>query len=256
MRKILAYLSIIYEGDWNKIYQSIIDKEQIDQNKMNIVLSELKVDYITIIDNNYPESLKHIYKPPFVIFYKGNLELLNNNFKKISIIGSRENSDYGKDCTNMLCKELLLKDENIVIVSGLAKGIDSIAHTECLKQNGKTIAVIGNGLDITYPKCNKDLYESISLNGLIISEYPNGVIPKKEHFPIRNRLIAGISDGICVIEAKVKSGTMNTVSYALEEGKPIFCVPDRCFNESGCNKLIKEGAKLIENANDILEDLY
>ena len=255
MHEILVYLSIIHKGDWNKIYESILNKVPIDKDEVLKLTRDLECKYITILDASYPLCLKSIYKPPFVLFYKGDISLLSDNNFKIAVIGSRLNSDYGKDITEKICKELIEKKENCVIVSGLAKGIDSIAHQCCLNNNGKTIAVLGNGLDIIYPKENKNLYNNIIDKGLLISEYPPGTMPNKENFPIRNRLIAGISNCVAVMEAKTKSGTMNTVSHALEDGKQIFCVPDKCDVFSGCNKLIKEGAKLIENAIDILEEL-
>lgn len=253
MEEILVYLSIIHNGDWNKIYQDILDKRPIDKDEVKSVVNNLNIKYITLLNENYPSCLKTIFKPPFVIFYKGNIDLLNHQNKKIAVIGSRNNTDYGRLSTQKICKELV--EEKVIIISGLAKGIDSIAHNSCLACNGKTIAVLGNGLDVHYPKENFQTQERIEVNGLVLSEYPPGTQPNSDNFPQRNRIIAGISDGIVVIEAKQKSGTMNTVSHALECGKPIFCVPERNNCNSGCNKLIKEGAKLIESSKDILEDL-
>lgn len=254
MKEILVYLSIIHKGNWNKIYQDILNKRPINKEDALAIVNKLSCSYITILDNNYPVALKSIYKPPFVLFYKGNINLLNDSRKKLAIIGSRNNSDYGEIITETICQDLV--NNNTIIVSGLAKGIDSIAHKNCLKNNGQTIAVLGNGIDVIYPQENELLYKEIACKGVLISEYPPGVTPYREHFPERNRIISGISDGIAVMEAKTKSGTMNTVSHGLEDGKQIFCVCDRVNNNSGCNKLIKEGAKLIENAQDILEDLW
>lgn len=253
MEDILVYLSIIHNGDWNKIYQDIVEKKAIDKEDVEETLKSVTYPYITLLNSNYPECLKYIFKPPFVLFYKGDINLLNNNYKRIAVIGSRENSDYGKISTENICKDLV--KENVVIVSGLAKGIDSIAHSTCLDNKGKTIAVLGNGININYPKENEELYRKIEKEGLIVSEYPNDVQPDSFNFPQRNRIISGLSEGIVVVEAKEKSGTMNTVAHALEDGKQIFCVPERNNSNSGCNKLIKEGAKLIENARDILEEL-
>jgi len=137
------------------------------------------------------------------------------------------------------------------IVSGMAKGIDSIAHKTCLKEKGKTIAVVGSGLDFTYPKENLELQKEIEQNGLIISEYPDFVVPKAYHYPNRNRIIACLSNAIVVTEAKVRSGTLITVRYGLECGKEIFAVPYLANGESGCNLLIKEGAQLVENVDDM-----
>lgn len=253
MKEILVYLSIVHNGNWNSIYKDILEKRQIDKIDLDEKLKNFNVNYITLLDQDYPISLKNTLKPPFVLFYKGNIKLLKSENKKIAVIGSRENTDYGKNVTENICSDLV--KENFIIVSGLAKGIDSIAHNSCLTNNGNTIAVLGNGLDIYYPKENAKLYEKIEKNGLLISEYPPNTSPNKSHFPSRNRIIAGLSEGVLIIEAKEKSGTMNTVYHALEDGKQIFCVPDRINTNSGCNKLIKEGAKLVESAKDIIEEL-
>ena len=253
MEEVLVYLSIIHNGDWNKIYRDVLDKRPIDKTDILEKVKELNCSYITILNKDYPTCLKSTFKPPFVLFYKGNVELLKDNKRKIAIIGSRDNSEYGKLSTQNICRELV--QEKFVIVSGLARGIDSIAHKTCLESNGETIAILGNGINVSYPKENKELYTEIEEKGLLISEYPDNVAPDSSNFPKRNRIIAALSEGVVVIEAKEKSGTMNTVSHALEDGKQIFCVPDRCNSDSGCNKLIKEGAKLVENAQDILEEL-
>ena len=252
MEKVLVYLSVIYKGDWDKIYEAILNKQPIDKKDLEKILNTVTDNYITLLNSNYPDSLKQIFKPPFVLFYKGNLSLLNERVK-IAVIGSRNNSEYGKEVTETICKDLITKG-NVTIVSGLAKGADSIAHKTCINENGKTIAVLANGLNITYPKENNCLYKQIAEKGLILTEYPSDIMPDPKNFLSRNRIIAGISNGVIVTEAKTKSGTMNTVSHALEAGKQIFCVPDKLNTNSGCNKLIKEGAKLIENADDVLEE--
>ncbi len=252
MEEILVYLSVVHGGDWNKIYKDILDKKSVDKNDVDEVISSLKFKYITLLDSRYPSCLKSIFKPPFVLFYEGDISLINDTNRRIAVIGSRDNSKYGEESAFRITKGLCKQK---VIVSGLAKGIDSIAHSSCLEEGGKTIAVLGNGIDIIYPKENELLYNKIKENGLILSEYPSGTMPDSANFPTRNRIISGLSDGIVVIEAKEKSGTMNTVAHALEDGKQIFCVPERCNLGSGCNKLIKEGAKLIENEFDILDDL-
>ena len=253
MEEILAYFAIKYEGDWDRIYSAINKKEKVDTEEMKKLLVSNNCKYITLIGNDYPYRLKHIYKPPFVLFYKGDISLLNTPRKTIGVVGSRENSDYGSFVTEKFVKDLV--KENVVIISGLARGIDSIAHKTCLENNGNTIAVIGNGIDSCYPSDNLELQNEIASKGVVISEYPSFVPSNKEHFPKRNRIIAGLSDGILVSEAKYKSGSMITVSRALEMGKEIFCIPDLVYKESGCNKLIKEGAKLVENVSDILNEI-
>lgn len=253
MEDILVYFAIKYGGDWDLIYSAINKKERVDQEDLKSIIESNKSEYITLIGDKYPSRLKSIYKPPFVLFYKGDISLLNTECKTIGVVGSRENSDYGKRVTEKLVKELVKED--CVIISGLAKGIDSIAHRACLDSNGKTIAVLGNGISNVYPKDNKMLQDEISNFGVVISEYPDFIESNRDNFPKRNRIIAGLSDGILVTEAKNKSGSMITVSRALEMGKDIFCIPSSIEVESGCNTLIKEGAKLVECAKDILLEM-
>lgn len=213
-----------------------------------------KIKEISIDDINYPTNMKKIYDFPQRLFCKGNIELLDNR-PKLAIIGCRDYSEYGKKVAIKFSYELAKK--RIVIVSGGARGIDSFAHKGCLMAGGETIVVLGNGLDYIYPPENKDLEEEILRNkGLIISEYPLGTKPSKYTFPARNRIISGISDGVLVIEAKQKSGTLITVDFALEQGKNIYVVPGNInsVNSVGTNELIKQGAKLVSNINDILED--
>jgi len=247
-KKLLLNLAVYYNGDWDQIYNHISQKleppEDIDDSKLN---------YITILDDDYPLSLKHSLKPPFVLFYKGNINLLKRK-NLIGVSGSREVSEYGK----IACKTIVSKltRDNIVIVSGLAKGIDTIAHLTTITRHGETIAVIGNGLDIVYPLDNKGLVDDIlDHNGLILSEYPLGVQPAPEHFPMRDRIIAGISDLLIIPECKEKSGTLITVQYAVADGKDIYVVPHPIDDNTYNNELIKQGAYCITSGEDILENL-
>lgn len=220
-------------------------------------MKENNIDIIHIYGEDYPQILKQIYDPPISLYIKGNKEILNN--KNIGIVGCRECTDYGKKAAKYFAYNLA--KENINIVSGLAKGVDSYAHLGCLstyKENqncGKTIAVVGNGLDIIYPKENIELAnEIIKSGGAIISEYPCGTKPDKMNFPARNRIISGISSGIIVVEAKEKSGTLITVDFALEQGRDVFVVPGNInsINSVGTNDLIKQGAKMVTTYKDVL----
>lgn len=253
MEDILIYFAVKYEGDWDKIYSAINKKEKVDQKELEEMLTKNTSECITLLSEFYPQKLKNIYKPPFVLFYKGNIELLNQESKSIGVVGSRRNSSYGENSTKVIVKDLV--KNNVTIISGLAKGIDSIAHESCLEEKGNTIAVLGNGIDVNYPIENKELQNKIIENGLILSEYPSFKESNKEQFPKRNRIIAGLSDAILVTEASQKSGSMITVSRALEMGKDIFCVPYKIGLNSGCNSLIREGARLVESAHDILLEL-
>lgn len=180
------------------------------------------IELITINDKEYPEKLRNIDNPPVCLYVLGDKQILNKT--SISIVGSRECSEYGKTMSKAF--SYLLAKNNIVVTSGLAKGIDSAAHIGTLQAKGKTIAVIGTGIDIVYPKENKYLVEQIIKNGgAIISEYPLGTRPNKENFPRRNRIIAGLSDGVLVVEAREKSGALITVDYALDQGKNIYVIP-------------------------------
>ena len=249
MREVLLYFSCKYEGDMNNIMFAINNKEDVDLELLEKFKKLLTCDYITLLDKDYPNSFKYINKPPFVIYYKGDKKLLNKE-NKIAIIGSRNNTNYGRD----VCKEIVpfLVLNEVTIVSGLAKGIDGISQELTLLNNGKTIGVIGGGFDYFYPKENIDLFNNIINNGLVISEYPSFTRPSKDKFLRRNQLIAGLSDKIIVVEAYKRSGTLNTVMHGLEQGKDIYCVPNQMFKQSICNTLIKEGAFIVTKKEDIL----
>ncbi len=231
----------------NRKYQSYLDK-------INSWLKNSNNKLIIYTDKDYPENLKHINNPPFVLYCTGNMELLET--AQLAIVGARNNSTYGKNVTYKLCKEL--KDSNITITSGLAYGIDTLAHKYALENNLNTIAVVGTGVDIIYPSSNRELYSNIiSNNGLIISELPLGTTALRYTFPQRNRIISGLSKGVVVIEAASKSGSLITAQHALEQNKEVFAVPGSIFSTSsqGCNELIKQGAKLVCDINDILEEI-
>ena len=211
------------------------------------------IDIISMKDKEYPSILKNIYDPPISIYIIGNKKILN--LDTIAIIGCRECSKYGSNVAKELAYNISKRGINIV--SGLAKGIDSMAHIGTIRAKGKTIAVLGNGLDTIYPSENINLAKEIIKNdGAIISEYPLGEKPKKQNFPERNRIVSGISKGIIVVEAKEKSGTLITVDFALEQGRDVFVVPGNINqeNSTGTNKLIKQGARIITHYNDVLKE--
>ena len=216
-------------------------------------LQEEKIKMLTILDGAYPQRLKEIYLPPIVLFYRGNLSLINQ--RAVAIVGSRDHSKYAKDCIHELIPTIV--NDGIVVVSGLARGVDTLAHEETLKANGYTIAVIGSGLDVVYPPENSKLYDVIAKRGLILSEYPLQSRPLKFHFPYRNRIIAGLSHGVCVIEAKEKSGSLITANLSLSENREVFAVPGSIFSthSKGSNSLIEAGACLVSSAETISKNL-
>ncbi len=226
--------------DWDKI------KREFD------LTSKAGIKILTYQDDLYPTKLLNIYDRPAFIYVKGNLIKDEIN---IAIVGSRQASTYGKYTTERISRELAVK--GITIVSGLARGIDASAHRGALTGRGRTIAVLGSGLDVIYPPENKKLYAEIEQSGAIISEYPLGTPPLANNFPARNRLISGMSYGVVVVEAGEKSGSLITARLALEQGREVFAVPGSIDSAGarGTNKLIKQGAKLIENIADILEDI-
>lgn len=205
----------------------------------------------SILDKVYPLALKEIYNPPTLIFYQGNLELLA--FPKLAVVGTRNASKTGIKSIQKLIKEL---ENRFVIVSGLARGIDTAAHVASLKNGGKTIAVIGTGLDHYYPKENRLLQDYIAKNQLLLSEYEPNQPALKFHFPERNRIIAGLASGVLVAEAKMRSGSLITCERALEAGREIFAVPGSILDgkSDGCHHLIQEGAKCVTSGFDILSE--
>ena len=214
----------------------------------------MNYNFITIKDDVYPECLKEISNPPLKLYYKGNLDLLKEE-RLIAVVGTRNPSSYGKLCCEYMVKKMT--NANITIVSGFAKGIDSIAHKTSLLTDGKTIAVIASGLDIVYPASNLSLYREIEEKGLILSEYEAGVKPFKSNFPQRNRIIAGLSRGTIVVESKDRGGSLITADLALEFNRDVYAVPGDVFSEysKGCNNLIRDArAKSLSNINELLED--
>lgn len=241
-------------GLGEKIVSCILDKSiKIKARKHLEYMIKNNIDIVSIDDYEYPKILKEIYDPPVSLYVKGNKNILNNF--SLAIIGCREATEYGKKVARNF--SFKLAKENVTIVSGLASGIDSMAHIGTVYAEGKTIAVLGNGLDMIYPKENYLLAEKIlEKGGALVSEYPLGTKPEKMNFVARNRIISGLSRGVIIIEAKQKSGTLLTVDFALEQGRDIFVVPGNIdsVNSFGTNELIKQGAKIITNYCDVLEE--
>lgn len=212
---------------------------------------DVKFEVITINDRCYPEQLKQIYDAPKKLYVRGNKEILGGF--GIAIVGCRDNTKYGELITKNLAYNLA--KNGVVIISGLAKGIDSFAHIGAIYAKGKTIAVLGNSINTIYPKENEIIAQKIlEYGGAIISEYPVGSKIEKKNFPARNRIISGLSQGVIVVEAKEKSGSLITADFALEQGKDIYAVPGSITSchSAGTNNLIKDGAIPVTNYKDIL----
>ncbi|MFC2950122.1 DNA-processing protein DprA [Virgibacillus sediminis] len=208
---------------------------------------------ITIVDEIYPPMIKPIKDQPLVLYALGNVELLKHH-PSLSIIGTRNPTEEAAAKMKFIIPPLLEKD--CLIVSGMAKGIDSYAHRLALYNGGKTIAVLGSGFLHIYPRQNEILFKQIAEKGLLLSEYPPHTPPSKFHFPERNRIISGLSYGTLVIEATERSGTLITVGQALDQGREVYAMPGSPLHpqSSGCNRMIQDGAKLVMEPNDILED--
>ncbi len=204
-------------------------------------------------DHSYPQLLKQIADPPAIIYVQGRIELLNS--LSVAMVGSRAATSYGKRCSFMLARDLAAS--GLTVVSGLASGIDSEAHSGALSVQGATVGVLGCGLDVVYPRNNRNLYERIRNEGLLVSEYPLGTKPDPFRFPARNRIISGLSRGVVVVEAARRSGSLITAEMALDEGRDVFAVPGQIdsLKSAGTHCLLQQGARLIQSAEDICNEL-
>ncbi|MEA2097996.1 MAG: DNA-processing protein DprA [Patescibacteria group bacterium] len=250
--------SLEYEkaGLEKNVIEKIIQlKKEISPEKEFEKLTKENIKIITKEDDLYPKLLKEIHSAPALLYYRG--KMIEDKFT-IAIVGSRKVSIYGRQVASQLAREL--SQAGLTVVSGMALGTDGIAHRECLKLKNRTIAVLGGGINTNsiYPSSNYQVAkEIISGGGAIISEYPIGTPPLKQHFPARNRIVSGLSLGVLVIEAAERSGTSIIVKFALEQNREVFAVPGNIYSlaSKGSNNLIKLGAKLITKAEDVLEEL-
>ncbi len=244
----LAAIHCIGEKSAGKI--AALKEEDIDRELE--LAKEYNLKIITMDDTEYPENLKQIFDPPIVLYVKGTLK--SEDRFSIAIVGSRRASFYGLSCAEKFAADLAERD--CTIVSGLARGIDTYAHQGALKRDGRTIAVIGSGFRHLYPAENQELAEEISRSGAVISEFPIDAKPLPQNFPRRNRIISGLSLGVLVVEAARNSGALITADCALEQGRDVFALPGKIDSQNsfGTNELIKQGAKLVSCADDILEE--
>lgn len=242
------------EGLGEKVVQEIRKGplEKVVERELSL-LREVGGRVITLKDEEYPKRLKDIYDPPALLYVRGALK--KEDEFAISIVGSRKTTPYGRWFTEKVSQELAR--HGLTIVSGMARGIDSLAHWGAISGGGRTIAVLGCGVDVIYPSENRNLFAKMIDRGAILSEFPMGSPPEGGHFPRRNRIISGLSLGVVVVQASEKSGSLITAGYALEQGREVFAVPGNVGTESsrGTHRLIKEGAKLVESSEDILEEI-
>jgi len=236
--------------------ESAVNKSNVFEESYLKLLEKLKKSNIkvtTIFDENYPQNLKNIYDAPVILYYYGNMS--ESDRYSIGIVGTRTPSDYGRKVCRDLSKELA--NRGLPVVSGLAIGIDSIAHNSCLESGGITYAVLGSGVDNLYPPDNKHLYERIKETGAVISEFEIGSKAEKVNFPRRNRVVSGISLGTLIVESRIKGGSLITAEFALDQNRELFAVPGNITakNSDGCNNLIKKGyAKLVSSVDDIISE--
>ena len=243
-------LPFIHEREQRSIRS--ITNEQIGKLMQNC--AEKRIELVAYDDENYPESLRQIYNPPVVLFYQGQLSVLSD-YPALTVVGTRKPSSYSIRTADLLCR--CLAKSGMLLVSGFAVGLDSVAHRAALLSGGKTVAVMGCGLDVPYPKPNASAKKYIMRNGLLLSEFLPGTEPSRQNFPMRNRILAGVSGGTLVIQAPIGSGALITAEQAMEQGKPVFCLPpaDIFDNQyAGVVKYLREGAIPVFAPEAILQE--
>lgn len=271
-RKLISYIQLINTpgigpvvfkkiltryGDIDKALSELSQKRKVMSRakaEEELMTAEIKkVKILTIEDEDYPYNLKQIEDAPPILYALGNIELLKND-NMLAVVGARNASLSARKLAEAL--SVGVAEKNITVVSGMARGIDAAAHMGALKASGRTIAVLGTGIDVVYPHENIKLYEELIKDGLVISEFPFHTQPQASNFPRRNRIVSGLSKGVVVIEANIQSGSLITAHQALEQGRDVYAVPGAPYDgrASGCNQLLKNGAILVEDANDIIEN--
>ncbi len=237
----------------DEAFSAVMNKSLDYAYKVQKKIKDIGGYILTIEDREYPQLLKSIYDPPYVLYMMGE-HIDWDSLLTITVVGTRTYNDYGRMVTKHIAKGLA--NSGVTVVSGMARGIDSIAGAEAIRNGGKTVAVLGSGLDVIYPPEHRDLYNRIRKNGVVMTEYPPGTRPLRENFPRRNRIMAGLSYGILVTQAPKKSGALITASYAIDNGRDVFAIPADIFmsDSEGSNLLISQGAKAVINAEDITDE--
>lgn len=254
-RKVLIYLAIKYDGDYSKILTALYLHEDlgVTPEEVDRVCSSIKSKAITLLDYDYPLKLRCSCRPPIVLFYYGDITLLDDRNHKYGVVGSRDCTEYGLNITDYYVKDMA---KGTVLVSGMARGIDTAGHLSQIRNGGRTIAVLGSGIDNCYPTENYELYEELKKKHLVISEYPNMSEPSGYHFPIRNRIIVALSDALLVPQIRSShSGTMCSINMMADMNKPIFVAPAP-FNEDAINnQILLEGAFFAKDGKEIMKQL-
>lgn len=249
-----------FEKFFGKPLRAILPYRDTDkftaQYHANTANNEIGVEtgILTYLDNAYPDALKELHDPPVILYYKGNIDLLKNEVPKVAIVGTRVPSEYGRKYGNLIGQRL--SDRGYAVVSGMAMGIDAVAHKGAIEMGQRSIGVLGCGLDQVYPKQNEKIYKQILEKGLLLSEYERGTMPHPIHFPERNRIIAGLSESCIVIEAAKKSGSLITAEMTLDLGRDVYALPGPIYSSKsiGCHELIKNGAAPIVSIDDLERD--
>ena len=233
--------------------QAEVVKNPLRNSDLSAQLESVRSSAVALVDAEYPPLLKEIIDPPLALFYRGDLSLLQKPL--VAVVGSRRASPYGMNAAEHLSQQLV--SAGVTVVSGLARGIDAAAHTAALSAAGTTVAILGTGIDIIYPRSHRRLTRTIEQRGAVLTEFPPGTPPLAPNFPIRNRVISGISLGTVIVEATGRSGSLITARTAAEQGREVFAVPGSIFSagSEGTHRLIQYGAKLVHDVNDILEEL-
>lgn len=244
----LKKLNIFQDSIIDKIIRD--DKEAIVY-KIKENLKKLGAYFITFLDKEFPSRLLFIDDAPYLLFIKG--KIIDEDENSVAIVGARKSTSYGELACKQIAQDLSMR--KICIISGLALGIDALAHKTALENNNRTIAVIGNGIDLVYPRRNERLYKEIAEHGAVVSEFPLGEQPLRFNFPVRNRIISALSKLVIVVEAQKRSGSLITARLALEQGRDVYAVPGNIFsaNSEGCNMLIRDGAGIYTNCDDLIE---
>lgn len=245
------YLAMVLEK--NKLDSLLETRKSWDVNREYARLQEKQILFVCTADKEYPERLRHIPDHPFGLYCKGQLPQAQK--LAVAVVGARECSDYGRFIATELGKEL--GAAGIQVISGMARGIDGISQLAALEAGGDSYAILGNGVDICYPRENQPIYDRLLVQGGVLSTYPPGTAPKPQLFPPRNRIVSGLADVVVVVEARQKSGTLITVDMALEQGREVYAVPGRITDRlsDGCNKLVKDGALVFLSPRDFMEGL-